>query len=189
MKNDFSSIDIGEDFMAHYGVKGMRWGVRRDPETGVRPIAKALDESWFGRVANANANRYMRKKNTKAAARGDYGPHKSTSNNPDRKTVNRNAAIDAARAAGVNAPNQQRNQNLIKAGKAAVGVILLGYAGYQIHDAISTYRDRLGADRRLVDMASQTWRRDQLRDTAADARAASRYADQLKQLRDILGDS
>lgn len=25
-----SSIDIGEDFMAHYGVKGMHWGIRND---------------------------------------------------------------------------------------------------------------------------------------------------------------
>lgn len=30
MKNDFSSIDVGEDFMAHYGILGMHWGIRND---------------------------------------------------------------------------------------------------------------------------------------------------------------
>lgn len=35
--------DSVEDFLAHYGVKGMRWGVRKDPETGSsRPSAKLL---------------------------------------------------------------------------------------------------------------------------------------------------
>lgn len=108
MSKDHSSVDLGKDFMAHYGVKGMHWGIRRDRETGVRPIAKAFDESVFGRLANANANRYMRRQNTKAAARGDSGPKKSTSNKPDRKTINRNAAIDAARAAGVNPPKTSK---------------------------------------------------------------------------------
>jgi len=96
-----------DDFLMHYGVMGMHWGIRRDPKTGIRPLAKSLDESRFGKMAKANANRHMRAQNTRAAARGDKGPRKSTSNNPSRKDVNRNAAIDAARAAGVNAPKSK----------------------------------------------------------------------------------
>ena len=96
-----------DDFLAHYGVMGMHWGIRRDPKTGIRPLAKSLDESRFGKMAKANANRHMRAQNTRAAARGKKGPNKSTSNNPSRKDVNRNAAIDAARAAGVNPPKSK----------------------------------------------------------------------------------
>jgi hypothetical protein len=43
-----------------------RQGIRkkplaRNPRTGVRPIAKKLDQSRFGKVANSNAQRYMDK--------------------------------------------------------------------------------------------------------------------------------
>ena len=117
MMNDndiYNSVDLGEDFLAHYGVPGMHWGIRKDPDKystrrgadGVRPLARTLDQSRFGKLANANANRYMRKQNTRALAKGKPFPKKSTSNNPDRKTINRNAAIDAARAAGFNPPQK-----------------------------------------------------------------------------------
>ena len=29
-EEDASSFDLGEDFLAHYGVKGMHWGIRKD---------------------------------------------------------------------------------------------------------------------------------------------------------------
>lgn len=47
-----------DDFLAHYGVKGQKWGVRRDPQTGVRPIARTLDRSKFGQKAHSNANKH-----------------------------------------------------------------------------------------------------------------------------------
>lgn len=53
--DDKPSID---DAMEHFGVQGMRWGVRRNPDTGVRPIATALNDSKFGKVSIANADRY-----------------------------------------------------------------------------------------------------------------------------------
>ena len=31
MSKDHSSVDLRKDFMAHYGVKGMHWGIRNDP--------------------------------------------------------------------------------------------------------------------------------------------------------------
>ena len=102
-----TDMTVNEALM-HYGVMGMHWGIRRDPKTGIRPIAKSLDQSRFGKMAKANANRHMRKQNTRAAAKGISGPKKSTSNNPTRKQINRNAAIDAARAAGVNPPKPSR---------------------------------------------------------------------------------
>jgi len=60
------SSDIGEEFLEHYGVKGMHWGITRDPQTGVRPIAKSLDESRFGSAAKKNTQRYMDKQDAKA---------------------------------------------------------------------------------------------------------------------------
>lgn len=51
--------EVGEDFLEHYGKMGMHWGVRRNSETGVRPIAKTLNDSKFGKASNANAEKHM----------------------------------------------------------------------------------------------------------------------------------
>jgi 2'-5' RNA ligase len=37
-----SSLLSGEDALAHYGVKGMRWGVRREPPSAVAPTAQSV---------------------------------------------------------------------------------------------------------------------------------------------------
>lgn len=47
-----------DDFIAHYGKRGMKWGVRRDPVTGIRPIAQTLNDSKFGKAAQKNVNRH-----------------------------------------------------------------------------------------------------------------------------------
>lgn len=57
-----SNQEKTEAFLAHYGVKGMKWGVRKQDTTGSRQsMAKRLDESWFGRLSKANVERYNRK--------------------------------------------------------------------------------------------------------------------------------
>jgi hypothetical protein len=48
-----------EYIIEHYGKQGMKWGVRRDSKTGVRPIAKTLDKSKVGKAAAANVDRSM----------------------------------------------------------------------------------------------------------------------------------
>lgn len=68
-------------FLAHYGVKGMRWGVRRDPKTGVRPIAKTLNEGRIGRASKANVDRHNARVNNrklnKASRRADAKKHET----------------------------------------------------------------------------------------------------------------
>lgn len=59
------TVDIIE-FLEHHGVRGQKWGIRRDRRTGVRPIARTLNDSAFGRLANANAQRYMNKQTARA---------------------------------------------------------------------------------------------------------------------------
>ena len=42
---DHISVDLGEDFLAHYGVKGMHWGIRKDPvpnANSMKEISKAV---------------------------------------------------------------------------------------------------------------------------------------------------
>lgn len=34
MSDEINSVELGEDFIAHYGVKGMHWGIRKDPGIG-----------------------------------------------------------------------------------------------------------------------------------------------------------
>lgn len=49
-----TGLSVG-DFLEHYGVMGMHWGIRKDAN-GVRPLAKSLDESKFGQhVKNRQA--------------------------------------------------------------------------------------------------------------------------------------
>jgi hypothetical protein len=54
-------------FLEHYGVKGMKWGVRKD-KTGVRPIARSLSKSKFGDASRKNADRHNKRAAAKTAA-------------------------------------------------------------------------------------------------------------------------
>ena len=70
--SSFAEYFFNEDILAHYGVKGMRWGIRRDPVTGIRPIAQTLNDDAFGRLAQKSINRHnaaVRKRNQKASAK------------------------------------------------------------------------------------------------------------------------
>jgi hypothetical protein len=89
-----------DEFLAHYGVKGMHWGIRRDPETGVRPIAKALDSSRFGRMANKNAERRMSKQRSSAwyKSRGLSKPKTSGLTKSNRQTNASLRAVATGRA-------------------------------------------------------------------------------------------
>lgn len=51
-----------DDFLEHFGVKGMKWGVRRNPKTGARPIAKSLSRGPVGKLARANVNAHYARK-------------------------------------------------------------------------------------------------------------------------------
>lgn len=59
-------MDNIQEFLDHHGVKGQKWGVRRNPTTGVRPLANTLDKSKFGKAANANAQRSMSRSDKRA---------------------------------------------------------------------------------------------------------------------------
>lgn len=54
-----------EAALEHHGVKGMKWGVHRDPHTGVRPLARTLHNSRFGQHAVKNAEKHMAKQTIK----------------------------------------------------------------------------------------------------------------------------
>lgn len=61
------------EFLEHYGVKGMKWGVRRGSD-GARPIAKTLAKSKFGKAAEKNVERHAQRQEKRAgkkAAKAD----------------------------------------------------------------------------------------------------------------------
>lgn len=73
-----ADADDVNNFLEHFGVKGMKWGVRRGSD-GSRPIARTLDQSKFGKLAKANAARYDAKKKAKTDKKADAKWQKSVS--------------------------------------------------------------------------------------------------------------
>ena len=67
-------VEESEGELSHYGKKGMKWGVRRGSD-GVRPIARTLNDSKFGKMSKANADRYNSSSVGKAQARGQVKKH------------------------------------------------------------------------------------------------------------------
>ena len=127
--SDYISIDLGQDYMAHYGVRGMRWGVRNDDES-------------------------------------------STTNSELTE-------------------KQKRNQRIAKAGKAAIGVVLLSYGVYQIKEAVDAVVGDRNAAKRAAVIRSQRWRTQQVRDIMNEGRAntsdlRNQYQSQLKAWLDSL---
>ena len=56
--SSYYGVTRSSEYLAHYGVKGMKWGVRKAKETG---NSKALDRHW--RKANRKLNRLNKKAN------------------------------------------------------------------------------------------------------------------------------
>lgn len=56
------------DHLAHYGVKGMRWGIRKDPKTGGRKLGKTEKKILRSNVAQ-KVGKAINKSNSKRAAK------------------------------------------------------------------------------------------------------------------------
>lgn len=56
-----------ETWFEHHGVKGQKWGLRRNRDTGIRPAAQTLNDSKLAKLNEANVNRHNAKKAAKAS--------------------------------------------------------------------------------------------------------------------------
>lgn len=89
--DDYKAIESGKDYLSHHGVKGMKWGIRHDPEPSgksrtkaskdlgkavrstVRKVAKGLKRAsrTSARTAKRIRNRNLQRKIEKAIASGN----------------------------------------------------------------------------------------------------------------------
>lgn len=60
---------ISEDYLMHYGVKGMKWGVRHDPNPNYSDTQRQRDRDIYGRTAERRINKSMNKGSTISGAR------------------------------------------------------------------------------------------------------------------------
>ena len=65
--SELNASDVIDNILEHHGVKGQKWGVRRNSSTGVRPIARTLNDSRFGQNSIRRAESHMTKQNQRAA--------------------------------------------------------------------------------------------------------------------------
>lgn len=85
-----------EEYLDHHGIKGMKWGVRRDPKTGVRPAAQALNNSAFGRSSQRNVDRHdtrVSNRSAKKAAQQERADWLKKSNSGETATKVYNDAV------------------------------------------------------------------------------------------------
>lgn len=84
------------DFLEHYGVKGMRWGVRRR-STGAKPSSDAKKVNKLkGRPASTLTNKQLRDINARLNLEQQYGRM-----NPSRVERGRNRAQTVLATAGI----------------------------------------------------------------------------------------
>lgn len=125
-------IDQVQSFLEHHGVKGQKWGIRRDRKTGVRPLAKTLDESRFGKASKANAERHNAKKSSRNKNRVNKSTdHKNATDLRKRKvssltnkqiqSVNNRANLET-KFKQVKAARTQAKIDAVEALVSAVGV-------------------------------------------------------------------
>ena len=68
---------VVDDFLAHYGVKGMKWGVRKANGSSKSPtLGQRLNRSKFGDIARENTKRYNAQ--AKAAESGEETSRQKT---------------------------------------------------------------------------------------------------------------
>lgn len=63
-------VELSSEFLAHYGVKGMKWGIRKDRHGRHRPTGEVLRETRREKRARRKEDKLARKQEKRMGSRG-----------------------------------------------------------------------------------------------------------------------
>lgn len=79
-----TAMGEAEDFLEHYGVKGMKWGItKKTPPSKKKTLGQKLNQSKFGEISRENSKRY----NAKVKAAKSLSPEEQARKQKIQKVV------------------------------------------------------------------------------------------------------
>lgn len=136
MVNNMYTYDYYDDYLMHYGVKGMKWGVRSKAAIGAvagsklgRVIIKTsgLNPSQKKIALQEQEQIAERNRATKEAAKAAKEAKKAERNTPEAKAARRKTAL--------------------KVGAAAAGTVLAAYGAYKASEVIKEKAYKINSER------------------------------------------